>query len=142
MSEMTEATRKAVARFYDSCAAGERKATGDFFADRVDFEICAPPHLFEFAGTRRGIEGAAEAFAALAEKYEIFEFERRLAIVEEECACVYSEVTLRSRDGGTPAKVEVCDLMRFKDGRVIWFREFFDTVSAASRLFGGPPHIA
>lgn len=131
-----------VIRFYDRYAAGEGlQAADEAFAEAIDFEVRVPAYLFEFAGHRHGKAQALEALRAIAEKYEISDFERRLTIVDGDAACVYSEATIRSRGGGPKARVELCDVMRLRDGKIVWFREFFDAASAAAAIFGGPVHV-
>ena len=139
MPEETERTRGIVESFYRDYASGKGlERARESFAPNIDFEICVPDYLFEFAGPRKGVDQALEALRAVAERYEIVAFEPHMTIIEGERACIYSSATVRSRGGGPEVQVELCDLIRLKDGKVVRFREFFDAATAAAGIFGGP----
>lgn len=139
MRNESDRTRAIVESFYRDYAGGKGpERAAESFAYNIDFEICVPSYLFEFAGARRGIGPAIDALRAVAEKYEILSLEPHMTIVEGENACVHSTMTVRSRAGGAEVSVETCDLLRLRDGKIVWFREFFDTATAAAGIFGGP----
>src|SRR5688500_1031998 len=138
----TEATRAIVEALYAAYVAGDLEKTAAGLAENVDWAILAPEYLFDFAGARRGRAGVLAAFLEIRRAYEFLAYEPQFVMADGDHACVYVLANVRDRATGRTAEIELCDVMRLEGGRIVWFREFVDSVRAAVDLFGGPADAA
>ena len=139
---MTSATRAIVEALYAGYAAGNLDQTAAGLAEDVDWAILAPEYLFDFAGARQGRAGVLAALQEIWRSYEFLAYQPQFVLADGEHACVYVAAQVRDRASGRTAGLELCDVMRLEGGRIVWFREFVDSVRAAVALFGGRPKAA
>src|SRR4029453_15024278 len=125
-------TRATVMRLYETYIAGDVDGAAEFLSDTVDWAILAPEYLFDFAGGGRG--GGLNPLKEIWKPYEFIAYEPQLMMADGENACVYSHCSVRDRTTGREASFELCDVMRLKGGRIVWFREFVDSVKVAVTL--------
>ena len=133
----TKATRAIVEALYEGYVAGDLEKTAAGLAEDVDWAILAPEYLFDFAGARQGRAGVLAALVEIRRGYEFLAYEPQFVMADGDHACVYILAKVRDRATGRTADIELCDVMRLEGGRVVWFREFVDSVRAAVDLFGG-----
>jgi ketosteroid isomerase-like protein len=43
---------------------------------------------------------------------------------------------VRDRRTGNVSTADLCDLIRVKEGKIVWFREVFDTLTATEEVMG------
>jgi ketosteroid isomerase-like protein len=132
----TQATRDVVEALYAAYVAGDLEATAAGLSDDVDWAILAPEYLFDFAGARQGRAGVLAALQEIRRTYEFLAYEPQFVLADGDHACAYVTAKVRDRTTGSTAELELCDVMRLEGGRIVWFREFIDSVRAAIDLFG------
>lgn len=130
----TDATRVLVQAVYDCFKRRDLEGIGRHLADDVDWHIEGPSELFRFCGMRKGREAALSATRELLEDYEHLGHDVRFLLVDGHRACLYARATIRDRSTGKVASADICDLMEIKDGKIAWFRELFDTLSASEQM--------
>lgn len=133
-STLTETTRKIVHEIYGHFHRGDIGAVGDYLADDVDWHIEGPAEVFAFGGSCSGRQAVMTALRTLLDRYEHLQHEPRFILVDGSRACLFARAKIRDRGTGGVATADICDLMELKDGKVVWFREIFDTLSAAEQL--------
>lgn len=131
---LTDANRTIVQRIYDHFHEGDLDAVGAYLADDVDWHIEGSPELFAFGGACNGRDAALSALRTLIGRYEHLQHEPRFIMVDGDRACMFAFARIRDRDSGQVASADVCDLLELRDGKVVWFREIFDTLSAAEQI--------
>ena len=62
--------------------------------------------------------------------------EPRFILADGSRACIFARAEIRHRESAKVASADLCDLIEFSEGKVIWFRELFDTLSAAEMVAG------
>ncbi len=134
--DRTESTREVVTRVYGHYAAGELEQAVAGLAADVDWSIQAPRHLFPAAGPRRGREEVLRVFRELRGSYEFLAYEPAMILADGDAACVYVRCVLRHAETGGGASLELCDVLKVRDGEIVWFREFVDAADAALALSG------
>ncbi len=87
----------------------------------------APPEAFRFAVPRRGPAGAREAVDLIREDYQWLTFRNLELIADGDTVFALNGGRLRHRASGREAAVNLADLVRFEEGRIAEFVEFFDT---------------
>ena len=133
---MSEETRAAVRAMYDAYRRGDPEAIAALLDDDVDWIIYAPVQVFPFAGSRRGKPAVLQTLGGIAKDYELQRHQEQIVIVEGDRAAVTAEVAFTQRSSGRLIRMRVANFLRFRDGRLIEFREFNDTFDAVEQTLG------
>ncbi len=99
----------------------------DLFAEDGVIRFTAPESFLHFAGPSSGPEGAREALSAISkmfawENYQVYEM-----LVDGESVFAITGGMLRHKETDQRTEVQLGDLIRFKEGRIVEFVEFFDS---------------
>ena len=132
----TEATRANVRRMYDAYINGDAETFASFLDDNLDWIIHAPVEVFRFAGPRRGKVAVLEALASIADDYELKQYDPKAFIVDGDRAAVMSEVGFVQRASGRMLRFRIVDFLRFRNGKLVEFREFTDTFDVTQQALG------
>jgi ketosteroid isomerase-like protein len=89
-----------------------------------------PP--LEFTKRRTGKSNAQHYFSGLAADWEMVHFTPEEFIAQGDRVVVLSTVAFRSKKTGKVAESPKADVFRFRDGKVVEFVEFFDTLGAVA----------
>lgn len=130
----TEQTRALVQDVYGHFKRGDLEAVGRFLAEDIEWFIEGPNAVFGFCGQRKGRAAAMEALRMLTEDYEHLGHEARFLLADGNRACLFARATIRHRATGQEVAADICDLMEIADGKITWFREVFDTLSASEQM--------
>jgi ketosteroid isomerase-like protein len=134
MSEPT--TRDLVTDLYAAYARGDADRIAELIDDDIDWIIHGPMQIFPFAGHRRGKMAVLEALGALAKDYVLERYEPRSMLVDGDRAAVMSDVAFRQRATGRTLRFHIANFLRFRDGRVVEFREFANTFDVVEQALG------
>ena len=133
---MSDATRAAVQEMYDAYKQGDGDRIVNIIDDEIDWIIYAPVQIFGFAGARHGKAAVIEALAAIAKDYALERHEVQTVIVEGDRAAVMAEMAFTQRTTGRLIRMRVANFLRFREGRLVEFREFNDTFDAVEQALG------
>jgi ketosteroid isomerase-like protein len=134
MSEPT--TRDLVTDLYAAYARGDAERIAELIDDDIDWIIHGPMQIFPFAGHRRGKMAVLEALGALAKDYMLERYEPRSMLVDGDRAAVRSDVAFKQRATGRTLRFHIANFLRFRDGRVVEFREFANTFDVVEQALG------
>jgi ketosteroid isomerase-like protein len=134
MSEPT--TRDLVTDLYAAYARGDAERIAELIDDDIDWIIHGPMQIFPFAGHRRGKMAVLEALGALAKDYVLERYEPRSMLVDGDRAAVMSDVAFKQRATGRTLRFHIANFLRFRDGRVVEFREFANTFDVVEQALG------
>jgi len=129
-------TRALVRELYDAYERRDFVGVAALIHDDIDWMIYGPVAVFPFAGARKGRDAVLQAMAAIAESYALESYRREIVIVEGERAAVMSDVAFTQRKTGRIMRFRLANFLRFKDGRVIEFREFANTFDVVEQALG------
>jgi ketosteroid isomerase-like protein len=107
-----------------------RKDPGPFFdavSEELQLRIMAHPNHFTFGGLHKGKAGLQRAIARIAEHYDWLKFEARDFIAEGDRVVALTGGVVKHRATGKRMKLDLVDVVQFRDGRIAAFTEFFDT---------------
>jgi ketosteroid isomerase-like protein len=97
-----------------------------------DVEWGEPANPFNpAAGTRHGHQGFLKWLRIGQQSEEILALEPRQFLTDADSVAVVGHSRCRAKPTGKTYETEFVHLVTFKDGRIIRFREFFDTFAAA-----------
>ena len=132
MSE--ESTRAAVTNLYAAYARGDGERMAALIDDDVDFVIHGPLQVFPFAGHHRGKGAVLEALGRIAKDYLLESYVPQVTVVDGDHAAVMSDVAFTQRSSGRTLRFHIADFLRFRDGRLVEFREFMNTFDVVQQV--------
>ena len=134
---MTEnSTRDAVKTFYEAYAARDFDRFTAMIHDDIEWIIYGPVQVFPFQGPRHGKAQVIDVLGAIAKDYEVERYVPEVVIVDGDRAAVMSDAAFKQRATGRTLSIRLADFLRFRDGKLIEFREFADTFDAVEQALG------
>ena len=104
--------------------------------DDIDWVIYAPIAVFAFAGPRHGRAAVLAAMAEIAVHFSLEGYQPEIMIVDGERAALMSNVSYRQRSTGRVLRIRVAGFLRWREGRLIEYREFVDSFDAVEQALG------
>ena len=132
----TAQTRETVATFYQNYRERDFDAVAARLSDDVDWAIEVSQDYFPFAGAKAGRDSVVTALKDLVGALEHVRYDEVFTIADGARACVLTHCKVRDRATEGESTVNLCDVMEVKDGKIVWFREFLDTLSATEQMMG------
>lgn len=129
-------TRATVRELYDAYGRRDFDRFAELLHEDIDWVIYAPISVFPFAGPRHGRAAVLQALAAIAATYILESYKPEFIVVDDGCAAVMSDVSFRQRATGRTIRFRVANFLRFRDGRLIEFREFINTFDVVEQALG------
>ena len=133
---MTESTHDAVKILYESYVSRDFDRFTAMVDDDIEWIIYGPVQVFPFQGPRRGKAQVLDVLGAISKDYEVERYAPEIIIVEGDRAAVMSDAAFRQRATGRTLSIRLADFLRFRDGKLIEFREFADTFDAVEQALG------
>ena len=121
-------------------AAYRRKDAGPLIgllAEDASYNSVAGLQDFRFAGPCHGRDAWIENLARIAEDYELEKYEVLQMVAQGDLVAAHADVAFRDRKTGKVAGSEKIDLFRLRDGRVLEFNEFFDSLGVRAAYAAG-----
>ena len=129
-------TRAAVTELYDAYARRDFERFAAIIDDDIDWIIYGPVQVFPFAGQRRGRIAVLEALGGIAQDYLLERYEPRVIIVEGDRAAVMSDVAFQQRSTERTVSTQLANFLRFRNGKLIEFREFANSFDLVEQALG------
>jgi ketosteroid isomerase-like protein len=133
---VTEATRAAVNDLYSAYARRDFDRVAALIHDDIDWAIYSPVKVFPFAGHRRGKAAVLTALGGIAQDYMLERYTPQVIIVDGDRAAVMSDAAFKQRSTGRTITLQLANFLRFRDGRVVEFREFANTFDLVEQALG------
>src|SRR5262249_36012989 len=121
---------------YEGYARGDQERVAALIDDEIDWIMHGPVQVFPFTGPRRGKTQVLQTLADIAKEYELERYEPELVIVEDDRAAVLSNVAFVQRATKRTLTFRIVNFLRFRDGRLVEFREFTDTFDVVEQALG------
>ena len=129
---MSELENISVARQgYENFKTGSISSLLDQMADHVVWQL---PDIegVPLAGSRSGRTGVAEFFSTLARDQEAIEFDPREFIAQGDKVISLGHYKWRVKKTGREFESDFVHIFTIRDGKIVGFREHFDTAAAAA----------
>jgi len=133
---VTQDTRAVVTDLYAAYSRRDFDRVADLIHDDVDWIIYGPMQVFPFAGHRQGKAAVLAALGGIAQEYTLERYEPQIMIVDADRAAVMSDVAFKQRSTGRTVTMQLANFLRFRDGRLIEFREFANTFDLVEQALG------
>jgi ketosteroid isomerase-like protein len=132
----TESTRTIVRRLYEAYVRGDSERVAATLDDDIDWVIYGPIDVFPFAGARKGKTAVMKALAGIDRDYELKRYVPEVILADGDRAAVLSDVAFMQRATGRMLSFRIVNFLRLRDGKVIEFREFTDTLDLTQQALG------
>jgi ketosteroid isomerase-like protein len=129
-------TRATVEALYDAYGRRDPGRVAALRHENIDWVIFGPVGIFPFAGPRHGAAAVLDALATIAKAFQLESYVPEIVIVEGDRAAVMADVSYKQRATGRTLRIRVADFLRVRDGRVIEFREFFNSFDMVEQALG------
>lgn len=130
---LTRSSLEAARRLYAEYGRGNRAAVLDALAPDVSWTYNSGPEL-PWGGLWRGRDGVEAYFARLDATLRVTTYEVEHTIAQGEWVVVLARATGRFLPTGEEVTLGKADALRLRDGRLLEFREYYDTASALAAL--------
>ncbi|NOG72446.1 nuclear transport factor 2 family protein [Roseicella sp. DB1501] len=130
---LTALSRARQDELYACYARGDRAAVLDALAEDVVWTSAACPGI-PWGGTHRGRAGVEAFFAALDAALAVTSYTVERVIADGEWVTVLAEARGRVHATGREIVLAKTDILRLRDGRVLEFRELYDTAAVRDAL--------
>jgi ketosteroid isomerase-like protein len=131
-----ELLRKRLTAIYAAYEKGDLQATLAAFAEDADFISYAPLEVFPYLGHRPGKAAIGATLQAVHTHFEFLNYKPVFLLADGDCAAAIIEMRLRQRSTGRIINVRLAHFMRFREGRIVEFREFTDSFDAVQQVLG------
>ena len=130
------ATRASVNALYDAYRKGDAERVAELIHPDIDWMIHGPVQVFPFEGPRHGKTAVLDVLATIGKNYALENHTPEIVIVEGDRAAVLSNVAFVQRATNRTLRLRLVNFLRFRDGKLIEFREFSDTFDAVEQALG------
>jgi ketosteroid isomerase-like protein len=133
---LSEFLRARLASIYDAYAKGLVEEVAAAFDDKVEFISYAPVDLFPYLGHREGKAEVLETLQAVRREFEILSYRPIFIVADGDDAAGLIDVRLRQLSTDRKINIMLGHFMRFRNGKIVEFREFTDSYDAAQQVLG------
>ncbi|MBW8752929.1 MAG: nuclear transport factor 2 family protein [Sphingomonadales bacterium] len=129
-----ERNRQLLTGALDQIEAGNFERFWDIFDPDVTFyeASCLP-----YGGAHRGLEATQRAYAQLSATFSEMKSVMEAVLASRDLCILYQTITFRTAEAGVAASFPVCEVFRFRDGKVIeWRACYFDACLMAQAING------
>jgi ketosteroid isomerase-like protein len=132
--ETAEANRALLVGALEQIEAGNFEAFWDIYDPDVTFfeASCLP-----YGGEHRGLEATKRAYAQLSATFSEMKAVMEAVLASRDLCILYQTITFRTAEAGIAASFPVCEVFRFRSGKVIeWRACYFDACLMAKAISG------
>ncbi len=132
--QTAQANRALLTGALDQIEAGEFEAFWDIFDPEVTFHeaSCLP-----YGGTYEGLEATKRGYGAMAATFSEMKSVMEAVLASRDLCVLYQTITFRTKDTGRTGSFPVCEVFRFRAGKVIeWRACYFDACLMAKAIAG------
>jgi limonene-1,2-epoxide hydrolase len=129
-----EANRALLVGALEQIEAGNFDAFWDIYDPEVTFyeASCLP-----YGGEHRGLEATRQAYAQLSATFSEMSAVMEAVLASRDLCVLYQTITFRTAEAGIRASFPVCEVFRFRAGKVIeWRACYFDACLMAKAIDG------
>lgn len=127
-----EQNRQKVIDAISGLMAGDSEALWRIYDPEVTFHeaSCLP-----YGGSHHGIEATKKAYAMLCDCFSAMNADMEAVLASRDIVILYQQIRATAKATGKSVSFPVCELFRFRDGKVIeWRAHYFDACLMASAL--------
>lgn len=129
-----EANRKLITDALERIAQGDMDALWRIYDPAVTFHEAA---CLPYGGSHVGIAATKAAYAKLCDSFSAMHAVMETVLASRDIVILHQTITFTAKATGKGGTLPVCELFRFRDGKVIeWRAHYFDACLVANALNG------
>ena len=132
----SEVTRDLVRRLFDAVVRADTAALAGLIHEDIDWIIYGPIEIFPFEGPRRGRAAVLATIAEIGKLYALKRHDPVIVVADRDRAAALIDVAFEQRSTGRTLTFKLANFFRFRDGKVIEFRELSDTFDVTQQALG------
>jgi uncharacterized protein len=133
---MTEALRQRINSLCAAYAKGNFEIVQNCIDEDVDFISYAPIEIFPCLGKQQGRGAVLRSLKTIHDHFVFLAYDPIFLLVQDEDAAVNVMARLKHRASGRIVRIIFAQFFRFRDGRIVEFREFMDSFDAVEQVLG------
>jgi ketosteroid isomerase-like protein len=133
---MTEALRQRINNLCAAYAKGNFEILRNCIDEDVDFISYAPVEIFPCLGKQQGRGAVLSSLKAIHDHFVFLAYDPIFLLIQDEDAAVNVMARLKQRATGRIVRIIFAQFLRFRDGRIVEFREFMDSFDAVEQVLG------
>ena len=133
---MTEALRQRINSLCAAYAKGNFEIVQDCLDEDVDFISYAPVEIFPCLGKQQGRGAVLSSLKTIHDHFVFLAYDPIFLLVQDEDAALNVMARLKQRATGRIVRIIFAQFFRFRDGRIVEFREFMDSFDAVEQVLG------
>jgi len=129
--------RAAVEAFYRAYISRDPQRIGATLDDDVEWHVNGPSEVIKICGFWRGKAAVVDRFSGLVPQVIAFKsLEIEHLLVDGDSSAMFGRITTQHRESGRVISHRVSHIVRYRDGKVVYFRVVNDTFDAAEQFLG------
>jgi len=131
--------RSTVEAFYEAYISRDPQRIGALLDDDVEWLVTGPAEVMQVCGSWYGKAAVIDRFARVVP--QIIDFKNLHVdhlLVDGDNAAMFGRITCVNRHSGRLISHGVAHIVRFYDGKVVYFRVINDSLDAAEQFIGHP----
>jgi ketosteroid isomerase-like protein len=133
---MTEALRRRINSLCAAYAEGNFEIVQNCLDEDVDFISYAPVEIFPCLGKQQGRGAVLSSLKAIHGHFAFLAYDPIFLLVQDEDAALNVMARLKQRATGRIVRIIFAQFFRFRDARIVEFREFMDSFDAVEQVLG------
>ena len=126
-------------KIYKAYSRGNPDQLLSAMSEDVRFGLVAQQEHFRFGGVRKGKRWARRVISEINEDYHWLKYEVREYIAQKDRVVALTGGRVKHRASGRVMTVDLVDVVRMKDGKIVEFTEHFDTAGLLAKQTGRKP---
>ena len=128
-----ETNRRLLERILKAYGEGDLERVVSWVDDEVVWVVHTLPGHYRFGGPRRGHLGMSEVWAMIATYFTMERYESLEIVGEGDVLWSTNELTVLVRKSGKRVMLRLVNRWQFKDGKVVFCDEYFDTAGTLAQ---------
>ena len=107
-------------------------------AEDGQFGFSSRKEDFKFSGLWRGRDGTRQALGLIAQQFEWLSYACRQLIADGDWVVALTGGKIRDRTSGRTVDIDLADVVRLRDGKIVEFVEYFDSAKIRDLIAAMP----
>lgn len=130
-------SRSTVDAFYQAYVSRDPERIGALLGNDVEWYVAGPVEVMRVCGYWRGKAAVIDRFSRIVPAEITFKnLEIEALLVDGDQSAIFGKISCIHRETGRLINHRVCHLVRYRDGKVTYFRCINDSLDAAEQFVG------
>jgi len=129
--------RSVVEDFYRAYISRDAQRIGALLDDEVEWHVAGPAEVMQVCGYWHGKAAVIDRFASVVPQFiEFKNFQIEHLLIDGDSSALFGRITVKHKSSGRIIAHRVAHIVRYRNGKVIYFRCINDSLDAAEQFIG------